>query len=194
MVNSSQKKKIGGFITLVLSSLVCAAAVTLFLVYQYGPTGQYSVEHALLEPDMIPVLAFNDTNNKTGGQTRFVFDKISFNYFDTAKQTTRNIPVSSTLYARFYNQIKKLRSIRQPSDETVSFFQNANPAKLILRIRTASQSSWVAETKIFQEVQFANNGDYFRIKLREEKPEGEWAYFYQPGILKETTKIFVSDS
>ena len=62
----------------------------------------------------------------------------------------------------------------------------------MLTVRSSSDDPKTA-TKIFQEVQFANEGDFYRVELHEQNAAHNWAYFYHPNVYKQAMSIFAGE-
>ncbi len=144
------------------------------------------VEDALLSPEIAPTLSYNDTNVKTGSDSRFIFNGIQFLYPDEKEQ--KRIDVSLRTYERFYEIIRHDKSLLNPEPAVLNLFQG-EMASLLIYVRTESHAEWQDETKLFESVNFTHEGNHYRIKLHEEKTPLEWVYFYHPDIYKKVLSI-----
>jgi hypothetical protein len=189
----SSKQQIKNLLLVISSGVLCALLISLFFVYNYGPSGQYGVANALLSPDVLEKLSFNDLDTKTGKMTRFDFEGIEFSYYDTHKQWRRNA-VSTEQYRSFYNSIYNDVSILDESHAIENLFNKEGAATLTLKVSTENHSAKDDETKNFQQVNFVANGDYYRIELRESKsPQAsKWAYYHHPRIYQSALQQFSS--
>jgi hypothetical protein len=185
MVDKFQKQQIRNLLVVLGSGFLAACLLGLFMLYHYGPSGQYLGRDALLSPRMTQDLNYNDYNSKTNGDSRFIYDKSEFAYYDTTTKQLKKITVSEKHYQDFYNLIANDISILNPTDLDVGRFSKGNLATLTLLVKTESPAAWQAQTKTFQEVQIVPEGDYYRIELREQNPSGKWVYFYHPNIYNE---------
>lgn len=191
--DSSAKRQIRNLLLVMLSGILCAFILAIFLVSNYGPSGRYVVQNTLIEPSLATSLNYNDANSKTGGLTLFVFDGIEFTYFDSDAKKQNQIKVDPDKYAQFYQLIVADMSILDPPTNVTSLF-DAQAASLKIQVRTASHAEWQDEQKVFQSVTIAHEGDYYRIRLHEEPATNPWVYFYHPGIYRDALKIFVPKS
>lgn len=189
-VEPAKKTQVKELLLLMFFSLAAAFGVTFFFIYTYGPTGQYLVETTLLEPKLLTQLNYNDYNKITNAQDRFVFDHLTFSYYDQKSQVWKNVPATEMQYSQFYEKVAGQKSLSSIPEETVRKFAESNPAKLSIYVRTESPAAWQKETKLFQEVQFVEN--YFRVELHEQEPGTNWAYFYYPRIYEDAVKLFFS--
>lgn len=167
---------IRNLILTLLFGVVAAFGVAAFFVLNYGPNGTYTVGQALLSPELLSKLNYNDYNPKTGGQDRFVFDTIEYRGPDNVK---RNIDEST--YAKIYDLIEKDRSL--PDRPTIK----AESARITIFVRTESPSEWQKEVKSFQTVVF--DRDYYQVELHEDNQGEHFAYFNHPGIGDAVDKI-----
>lgn len=192
MQRSAIRQQIRNLLIVIFSGMACACALAAFMLYYYGPSGQYLVSNTLLSPDVMAMLSYMDTNAKTGGSTRFVFNGIEYAYYDTMSREWRKVPATQEAYERFYNLVASDKSLAEVPEDIISLFNRGHPASLVLTVRTESKAEWQEVTKVFQEVQFAGEGNYFRIELRSQSSStGKWAYFYRPQIYQEAAKIFL---
>ncbi len=194
-MNTSTKQQIRNLILVVLSGIMLAVAFSAFLLYKYNPSDNYEIKNVLLAPNMLEDLKFNDSNPKTGGQSRFVFDKIEFEYDDLKTNTREKKVVSVDQYQLFYQMIAANKSIDEVSDEVKNFFNRGRPSKLKIWMKTESYAAYQFSEKVFQEVEFAKQGDYYRVSLRESDTgkSYNYAYFFSLGIYKEILRLFVLD-
>lgn len=165
--------------------ILTAFLVAAFFIAKYGPSGNYLLYDALLAPDILNKLSYNDINPKTGKFEHFIFDKVEFSYFD---KTWKTVPVDLQKYATFYKNLAKQESILNPGVEIIGLF-TLNSSKLSLIVKSDNAKNPL--TKVFQEVQFANDENHFRILLHEQSVGQNWVYFYLPGIGKEAFSLFV---
>jgi hypothetical protein len=191
MDKGTKKRRIRNLLLLIFSSIAFAGLFTFFMINHFGPSGRYMAKNALLAPMRMVDLQFNDYNPKTGGSSRFVFDKIEFSHYDPATSKWERLPVTHEQYARFYALIEGDESLGGDDNGEVSrLFHDAHMASLVMTIRTESDAQWQAVTKVFQEIHFVPDGNHYRIELREDVKESigsRWAYFRHPGIYDQTT-------
>lgn len=184
-MNTSKKQQIRNLLLVVFSGIFLAASFSLLLLYKYNPSDHYEISNILLAPDMMEGLKFNDTNPKTGGQSRYVFDRIEF----------ENKKISQDQYQIFYQMIAANKSLDEVSEEVKNFFNRGRPAKLKIWMKTESNASWQYSEKVFQELEFARQGDYYRVSLRETGNGNayNYAYFFTLGIYKQVQELFAQD-
>ena len=192
-LNPTSRNEIRNLLAVILSGVLCAFILAGAMLYYYGPTGRYYARNVLLSPLLTTQISFQDANPKTGEITRFVFDGIEISFYDKVQKAWKHVAVSPEAYNRFYDAVSQDVSLDKVTSDIQDLFLKGNPSKLTLRVRTESRAESHAATKIFQEVLFANEGNYYRVELREQGPgRGEWAYFYHPGIYMETMKLLTA--
>jgi len=187
--NEDARRQIRNLLTVIGSSIVAAFLITGFFIWNYGPSGRYEIATTLLAPHLLNELNYNDSNPKTGGFDRFVFDRIVFSYLSPGKSWVKTT-ISEQEYAQFYEIVKNTKSVANPPSDIAADFMRDPVGFLSFIVRTESPAAWQAVEKTFQEVQFAKNDNYFRIELHEQNPGEHWAYFYHPGIVTEAFKLF----
>lgn len=187
---NSAKRDIRNLLIVIFGGVFFAFAISLFLLNYYNTSGVYFVRNVLLSPQIIDKLSFNDTNSKTGKMTRFVFKEIEFKYYDEKGKKVFREGITISTYTSFYENIAEEKSIKEVTEEIRQLFYRLPPAVLALIIRSADTSDTQTEKKTFQNVEFSNKGDYFRIQLRTTEGSDTWAYFYHPGIYIEAIKHF----
>lgn len=187
----SSNKQIRTLILVLCSGLVCALLLSGFLVYFYGPTGQYMAQNAMLAPDLITTLSYNDTNHKTGGMSRYVYDKINFSYYDEKTKQQHQMVITPEQYSQFYQLISHEKSYLNVPKEALDTFAKGIPATISIQVRTDSHAAWQDETKIFQKIEIAQNSNDFRIELHEQKSTSNLIYFSHPNIYQKAIQIFI---
>lgn len=187
---SEQRKELWRMLFVILSGVIAAFLVAAFFVLNYGPSGSYTLNSVLLEPNILSQLNYNDYNPKTGGKDRFIFDSIEFEYYDKDSKQWQKKSIDKDHYEKFYGRVSGQNSIIEPSLDIEHLFILEKPSSLFLNVHTESSSAWQKITKVFQEVQFAAEGNYFRVELHEQEKGVNWVYFYHPKISQEAIAIF----
>lgn len=187
----SQPSSIKSLILLMSFSVACALGMSIFMVQKFGPTGAYEVKNALITPYLLENMSYNDVDTKTGAPTRFEFDKLLFTYTDSVSQKPVTVPVSLSQYRTFYETIISDISINDTTSLT-ALFDRPSPYKLVVKVKTIAENAAQKEALDFQEIEFASEGNFYRIQLREElNPQAQWAYYNHPDIRKKIFNIFV---
>ena len=178
---------------LTLSLALLAAILTTYLLVQnFGTTGQYMVGTTLLSPDVLEKLNFNDRDPRTNQAARYVFGGIDYQVYDPLKKEWARVPVGLDQYRLFFKKIAHDESLLNPTPSMESYFTQMQPATLSIHVRTDSNSPWLADAKVFQQLDIASQGSLFRIQLREQAPGAPpWAYFEHPQILQLANEILV---
>lgn len=185
----SNRSDVIKLIAVLFSGVAAAFLVAVFFVMNYGPSGRYAINTVLLDPDILLQLNYNDYNAKTGGNDRFVFDSLTVEYQDKTSKKLEKKTIDVSRYSQLFVFLNGEKSIVAPEESVAGLFRSGQPLDLIINVRTESPSAWQAETKVFQEVQFSAQGDYFRVELHEDGKKGTYAYFHKPHVTEDALKI-----
>lgn len=166
-------------ILLVLGSAVAfGVALCLYMIYTHGPSGQYLISNALLDPKVAHEMDYDDSS------VRYTLSGFQFSYFDTAQKRLARVPVDSKAYAKFYDLIAKEKSLVEVSPDMVASFDRPDVATLAILVHGGN------EERIFQTVQLAPKGDFFRIQLHQQGAETQWIYFSRPDLYEKAMQLF----
>jgi len=185
----SPKRQVRNFLAVIICGIVFGLGVVVFLVSYYGPSGSYKIENVLLSPKVIEELWYSSPNPKTGGTSRFVFKNIEISYYDKQEKKWLQKTVALDHYAKFYNLVVSDKSLSPPDSEVYAMFQQTGVVRMAINVTTESSAKWQASSEVFQEVEFAPEGDYYRVELHEDNPGAHWAYFQHPNITEKAMKI-----
>lgn len=182
------KKSIRNLVVIISCGVLSAFLVTFFLLYFYNPTGIYFAKNALLAPKLVKTLAYEEFNSKSRETFRYTINDIQYSYFDNISKTWNKSSVSQESYNTFYQAVMTDSSVWEVTDTIVDLFAKQMPAKLVFWVKRENSNN--NEVKVFQEVQFANGSDYYRIELREQSAGTTWAYFHHPQIYQLAQDLF----
>ncbi len=185
--NRSKRNEISAFLVVVFGGGAFAVLVAIGLVLFYGPSGLYDLKYALLSPNMIDELKYQDVSPQTGARQNFVFDSINFTYFHPGEGRWKKVVVDREKYQKFYDLVVGDVSVKGVTPTITDQFLSSYPAMLEIIVHPDDKYSTV--TKTFQEVTFAYQGDYYRIELHEESSQKKWAYFFHKDIYKTALEI-----
>lgn len=188
---SSATKEIRNLLFVLGGGIFCALLVALMLLYYYNPTGRYYARNVLLDPQLTSQLSYMDLNPKTGGSSLFIFDTVEYNYFEPGLKRWQSTELSSEEYRQFYDSVADDRSLSSVSEDIENLFNQPNLPRLVIRVKTKSDSEWQVSAKSFIEVEFLTKGDYYRIQLRSQSSTENWAYFKHAQILDVLKTLFI---
>lgn len=186
----TKSSEIRNLLFVIGSGVLGAILLAIAALYYYSPTGTYLARNALLSPDSATSLSYVDFSAKNGSLMRYIFDEIEFTYIDPAAKKVKKLHIDLDVYKKFYDSIRNEKSLPTVSDEIKNLFNQSSPAHLRIKVhpeRNASQS----DAKVFLSTDFVNEGDYYRIQLREQDAIEPYAYFYHPSIYQQALKIFI---
>lgn len=181
----SKKKQIRNLLIVFLGGIGFAVLFALMGLYHYSPSGKYYAKNTLLAPEVLSQIAIKDSSSKT----RFIYNKIEFSYYEPSEKIVKKISVPEERYKQFYDMVANEESLSNVSDEISSFF-NYFPSSLTLTLRPENQPN--DPEKIYQQVNFVNHGDFFRIVLNDQNAGTNWVYFYHPNIYQKVLSLFNS--
>lgn len=186
-------RQINQLLLVLTSAIACALLLSLAMLYHYGPSGNYIAKNVLLAPELLSSLSYEDHNPNSGKQALYTFDRIAYTYWDKESKKWKQINIDRQLYEKFYQMIAGEKSILDVPTNLVDLFLNTKSSSLIIFVDADRKSAMRNDEKPFQSVEFLQNGDYFRIELREEKING-WAYFHYPAVEKEILELFLKSN
>ncbi len=167
-----EKREIWSLLSVLGSAIAAAIIFAAFMIHYYGPSGEYKVKNILLSPETTEKLDFHDGSE--GG--RFRFDHAEFRYYDDETKSWKKIVLDAQAYKTVYHLLENESSIGDVQPEVIAEFNLPNPATMTLLVRNEKV------VRVFQEVVFVKDGDYYRVMLRGSDPIGNWAYFKQRKI------------
>lgn len=180
-MHTSQRKQIRNLLGVLTASVAAAGLISSWMLYHYNPSGIYYAQNVLIAPQLIGSLTYQDLDPKGGKKGKVVFDQIEYAYPEGDKE--QKYPVPQNLYETFYDEISPEPSLNPVPDDALAAFHKGKPSKLILKIQNNGKS------ENFQEVHFAQEGDYYRVQLREGDGDG-WVYYHHPGISDKVARLF----
>lgn len=161
----SWQKQIRNLLVVLFSGVLAALALGSYFLYYYGPSGVYVAQNVLLTSTTMEKIQITD---------------ISFSHFDPQTSLLRKESISLDAYKEFYDQVAHDRSI--PAEQgTRHFLSKISALKLYV----------APNQKLYQEIDFSPDGDYYRVQLFEHNGLEPFAYFYHPGILLKAQKQFI---
>ncbi|MCH9628042.1 MAG: hypothetical protein S4CHLAM2_16920 [Chlamydiales bacterium] len=177
----SKPKEVQNLILMLSSGVFVAFLVIAALLYFYGSSGTYLVRSILISPDALEHISFGSEE----GSSRFVFNKIEFVRAESLGKGWGRYAVSKQSYAAFYKLIAGERSLPHLSDEMIRGFETVAPSTLTIFVQPRDTGK---NDALFQEVEFLDREDVFRIKMRDE--EETWVYFRYPEIYNRAIELF----
>lgn len=184
---SSAYKQIRNLLIVIFAGIGAAGYFAFMMINHYGPSGKYLVSNILLAPETLPLLNYKEVNPATGKMTNLVFNGLEFAYWQPKLRNWQRMSISQNAYQQLYRAIQNDTSL----DDTANIsdlFYTAPPATLTISVHAADDNR-NTNSKNFQAVQFAAEGNYFRIELHEQQNSTNWAYFSHAAIYKEAMQL-----
>jgi hypothetical protein len=186
--NYSKFKQVKVLLCVLGAGLAAGIIMALLMLHYYNPEGSYLAKNVLLDPENAYSLRYVEPGKKS--DNRYVSEGAYFSYFDPELKEVQSIPIDREKYAKFYNLIANERSIIEPDSRIEGLFNDPHSAALALKIRRVGEDASKGVESIFSKIDFAYEGDYYRIQLRQSAPGAGWAYFYHPHIYREAVALF----
>lgn len=184
-------KQIRNLLLVLFAGILCAVALTVFMLYRYNPSGRYPIKNVMIDPKILPQLSYSSYDSGTRNTTRYLFDNIEFSFYNFTEKKWEKKTVSDVSYQKFYELVANERSIPDVKDQVVTLFNQQNTARLSLRLK-AENFVKQTSTKGFQQIEFVNEGDYFRVELHDNSSQAQWAYYYYPHIYAKVINLINS--
>ncbi|MCH9625864.1 MAG: hypothetical protein S4CHLAM123_10480 [Chlamydiales bacterium] len=189
-----ERNEVRNLILMLSSAIFIAFVVVVGFIYYLGSSGTYILSNILVSPETLERVSFSDYDSQTGKQARFVFNKIEFVRADMQGKDWGRFAVSPQSYAAFYKQVSSLRSLPKVTDEMVNQFDLIIPSTLTILAQARDNEGPSQGTMIFQQVEFIDGGDLFRLRLHSrgdlDRGKEEWIYFRSRGIYKKVIELF----
>lgn len=187
--NLSKAKQVRNLLLIIGSAIGVSFFVMFLMIYSSGQANGYLAKNVLLSPENAKILYFNDFNSKARTNSHFVFDLIEFSYYDATQRTIKHAEISVTSYAKLYELLENDISLLDASveSEVASKFNHAS--RLLFKVRADDDASKENSKNLF-EVDFIK--DYYRISLRGQNADMQWAYFKHADIMEQVLILFVS--
>jgi hypothetical protein len=176
---NSSIAQIRNLLVVIGAGMMCGILLTYMMLANFGPSGQYIVSNILLEPSLVEKITYQENNS------RYSFDRIEFMFFNDKANRWESQKLNQATYGEIYQIIKGDKSIDKVASDVQTLFYTSKPGSLTLVVHTENRDN----TKVFQELQFEEHGDYYRIMLREDEPSQNWVYFNHPKVLEKIKKI-----
>lgn len=187
--DSSQVRQVKVLLSVLGAGLTAGILMALLMLYYYNPAGSYLATNVLLDPENAYALRFVEPGAKAKSEGRYVFEGMYFSYFDKNARELKTISVAKDKYAEFYKLITNDESLVEPAEEIKNLFNQGHPASLILKVRSVGDDASKGIDKIFTSIDLVDEGDYYRIQLRQSTPSAEWIYFMHPEIYQTALKM-----
>lgn len=186
--NTSAYKQIRNLLIVIFAGVLVAGYFAFMMINYYNPSGSYLVSNILLSPETLPLLNYKEVNPTTGKATHLVFNDLEFAYWQPKLRNWQRVSVTQSAYQQFYRSIQSDSSLDDTAANISDLFYVAPPATLTLSVRAVDESR-SSNNKVFQTVQFAAEGNYFRIELHEQQNNTSWAYFSHQAIYNEAMQL-----
>lgn len=170
------KRDIRNLMLLLAIGVTAAFLLAGLFLYNYGPSGRYAAQNVLLDPKLLTDL---------GSKKNLTFKSIEFNFYDDSKKEWKKLNIDINQYAKFYQLVANEKSLEDVSADVKSLFSSGKPATINIFVKSDGVD------KVFQEIVFAPQGNYFRVELRDQSAKEQWAIFHYPQIYQTVHNLFI---
>lgn len=181
-MDKSKAKLIRNLLFVFGSGIGMGIIFALVMLFYYNPSGGYLAGNVLLAPESATSMRFID-GGSSRGSTHYVLGGIDF-----IPENKQAISVSMDKYAQFYAIVSNDGSLSDEKGRITSFFKKKLPGSIIVKIKPENGLNGGARP--FLTIEFSEDGDHYRVQLREQQMMQGWAYFYHPGIYKKAYNLF----
>lgn len=177
----SKAKQIRNLLLVIGSAVGVSFAAIFFMIYSYGPAGTYLAKNMILSPSAVKTLYFANQD----ANSHFAFELINFSYYDISQRTIKTVKLGIADYAKLYELIENDVSLLNGVMERSVVFNNIE-ATLSFKGQREGDFTPLDSRNLF-EADFIK--DYYRISLRGQNEETQWAYFKHAGILEQILEL-----
>lgn len=175
---------------LVLGTAIAAAVVLAFgMLKMYNPEGNYLAGNLLLDPATAFSLDYSEPGPKARSDQKFKFKEVALTYYNKNTRSWTTKSLTQKEYESFYAQVKGDASLSGPSPVIEGQFANRSPAMIEIKVARLGTEPGTQSILNFSEAAVAEQGDYYRLSLRQNNGGVTWVYFYHPGIFSEVIKL-----
>lgn len=181
----SVRRQITSLLTILGGGILAACLFAGYMLYTYGPTGQYLLSNVLLDPAIAQSLAFNDSSLGRGEQGRLLLDSFQYRTYNKKGQYWDNVRISADKYSAIYHLLQNDYSLTESTQNLDKEFFNSKAPSIAIYVRSPNNQ----EPIIFQEVAFLPQKNLYRVGLRGKDSIEQFAYFSHPQAYEKIMKI-----
>lgn len=186
----SIKRQIISLLSVLGAGLLFALAIIGYLLYVYGPTGQYKTQNILVEPSLVSKLSYIDTEISRGKEGKQTLDHIQFQAYDEKSGQWDVYLFNDDQYKRFYDLLARDESLFPVPEEVEKQFKDSRLSNLEIIVRPELPGSAnEGPAKTFLSVDFIPGTDLYRVFIRTSSIGTDYAYFKHPGVYDQVLKI-----
>lgn len=186
----SSHKQIRNFLIVLFGGSLFGLLIVLALIYSYGPSTTYIAKNVLLSPEVLKKMWYTASSASTRGEvSRFSFREIAMVHFNRHNSAWESKKIDLNNYSQFYHLVKNDQG-SSDNEELRLLFQKNPAATIIIIAETPVKQSARMIRENFQKIEFSQNGEAYRVELKEGGEKDIWAYFQHDNIYNEAMKIF----
>lgn len=175
---------------LVLGTAIAAAVLLAFgMLKMYNPEGNYLAGNLLLDPTTAFSLEYSEPGPKARTDQKFKFKEVALTFFNKNTRSWTTKLLTEKEYELFYSKVKGDVSLPESTPAVEGHFANRSPAMIEVKVMRIGTEPGMQSVLNFSEAAVAEQGDYYRLTLRQNNGGTTWVYFYHPGIFSEVLKL-----
>lgn len=190
MDSSNKKNEIKNLFFIFGSAIGLGLLAAGYIIYSSATAGQYKLDHILISPDVMVTLNAAKQSNKALNLPPVIFKQIELTYYDSEQKKWEKKELGQDEYSVLFNQLASDKSLEPPPEKALNAFHQPPPIKLTILVEEKNGKNLYPVKSIFQEVDFSAAGDFYRVQLREQKPQSSIAYFYHANIYETVLNLF----
>lgn len=176
MAQESHFREIRRLLFVIFGSVFFAFFIALYFISYHSPSGKFIGGDSILNPEVLAQLRYVDQSDEK--KAIYVFDRIDFDFFDINEKKWKTVNIDLERYQIFFDVIAKDESV---SDDNLNlsdlFGRGFSLGILNIKVRKESDAY---QSKVFQEITFSSDGNYYRVNSPYQKDF--FAYFYHPRV------------
>lgn len=179
---STQQNEMRKLLTKLVSFIALAFILALFFIYPYASGERMPVDEVLIAPQALEPFNKNHLESTDLEKNQYYFDRAYFEFWNPNSGKRETKILDPMQYQKFY-EILTQKSVLSLLDRDIeSFFRNNQQARLQLFAKKIGDGGALEDSILLQTVEFANQGDYFRVQRGRDKNDPNWLYFRVNGI------------
>lgn len=189
MHDSMKGKEIRTLLIVLTSGIAAALLMTFGMLKIYNPEGVYSAGNLLLTPANAYSLEFTEPGSKAKTDVKYKFKGITYTFYDQSKREWVKKTLTQAQYEAIYALMKNDVSLVNPSFDVINYFSQHRLANIEIKVNRLGTDAQTQTELNFSEIAITEQGDHYRITLRQSGGDFNWAYFYHRGIFSDLLKL-----
>lgn len=179
---SSAKAQIVTLLSVIATAVAFAFGGAAMMLTHKDTKATFQLDEVLLSPQTLIELA----------KPKQLTDHFDYRGIVGSGQNYERKPFEMGAYKKFYQLVEGDISLEVVPQDVKNLFTSQLPARITLSLGKVNGNANL-EASPLQTVEFAREGDYYRVQLLQGpiKSEDNWGYFFHPGLRSLLHKLFV---